>query len=221
MKECFDMAEVSASFLSADFLELNKEIKRCESAGCRYIHIDVMDGNYVDNLAIGVCVTKCLAKGTSLRLDAHMAVLNPMGLVDAFADAGIDTYMFHPETCYHHYRLIDKIRKSGMKVGVVLTPTSPISIIKHFIKEIDVIDQLAVDVGFPHQVFRSEVYCKLRDLMKLKLENGYNYEIQVDGGINDDTAKLAINAGAETLIVGSWLFENQNMGNFVNMVKSY
>ena len=102
-----------------------------------------------------------------------------------------------------------------------LTPTSPISIIKHFIKEIDVIDQLAVDVGFPHQVFRSEVYNKLRELKKIKLENGYNYEIQVDGGINDDTAKLAIDAGAETLIVGSWLFENQDMGKFVNMVKSY
>lgn len=212
--------KVCASILSADFLRLGDELKRCEHAGCDYIHVDVMDGNYVQNIAVGLCVAKWLPKGSNLRLDAHLAVKHPQDFVEAFAKAGMHAYLFHPETYMHHFRLIQSIRKNNMLVGLALSPSYSIENVRHLLEEVDIIDQLAVDAGFPHQSYNNVINEKVRELKRLKEEYGYHYEIQVDGGINECTAQVAAQAGAEVLISGSALFESNCMKDVVKKWKN-
>lgn len=213
--------KICASILSANFLELGKELKRVENAGCNFIHVDVMDGNYVANMAVGLCVAKWLPLGTTLRLDAHLAIQNPINFVDAFADAGMNSIIFHPETYPHHYMIIDKIKSRNMLAGIALSPTSSIESIKYMLNDLDIIDQLAVNAGFPNQAYRTVVNQKLTELKRLKNEFGYGYELHVDGGINETTAKMAVDSGAEVLISGSTLFESKNMVSVVEKLRSY
>lgn len=213
--------KVCASILSANFLKLGKELKRAEDAGCDYIHIDVMDGNYVDTLGVGLCIAQWLPKGTSLRLDAHLAVSHPMDFVDAFADAGMNTLLFQPDTCPHHFQLMERIKKRGMLAGVVLMQSAPVDTIRCLLPDIDVVDQMAVGIGYPSQVYRKSVNENLTELKRLKQEHGYAYEIQVDGGIDETTAKMAIDAGAEVLVSGSTLFESEDMAAVVQSFKQY
>ena len=203
--------KICASILSANFLELREELKKAESAGCDYIHVDVMDGNFVKNMAVGLCVAQWLAQGTNLRLDAHLAITRPQDFIKAFAEAGMNSILFHPESYQHHCRLIEKIRKHGMLVGLALSPTTSIETVKYLLPEVDIIDQLSVDAGFPHQRYNEFINGKLAELRRLKEENGYKYELQVDGGIGLSTAQMAIDAGAEVLISGSAIFESENM----------
>ena len=211
--------KVSASILSANFLKLGDELKRAEEAGCDYIHVDVMDGNYVGNLAVGLCVAKWLKQGTTLRLDAHLAIQNPHLYIEAFAEAGMDAVLFHPESYPHHFRLIDQIRKNNMLVGIALSPSMSIECVKNLLPEVDIIDQLAVDAGFPNQSFILVVNKKIALLKQLREEHGYHYEIQTDGGINADTAKEAVDAGVDVLVSGSTLFENEDMAAVVRSLK--
>lgn len=211
--------KICASILSANFLKLGEELKRAENSGCDYIHVDVMDGNFVKNFAIGVCVAKWLPKGTKLRLDAHLAVSNPQDYIEAFADAGMHSILFHPESYLHHCRLIDQIRKRNMLVGLALSPTTSLSVVEHLLPEVDIIDQLAVDAGFPNQKYNKFVNNKLTELKRRKQEHGYTYQIQVDGGINESTAKMAVDAGAEVLVSGSTLFESKNMEDIIKGMK--
>jgi len=211
--------KISASILSANFLKLGDELKRAEQAGCDYIHVDVMDGNYVGNLAIGLCVAKWLKQGTMLRLDAHLAMQNPQFYIEAFADAGMNAILFHPESYPHHFRLIDQIRKHNMLVGIALSPSMSLECVKNLLPEMDIIDQLAVDAGFPNQKFISIVNQKISMLKQMKEEFGYKYEIQTDGGINMETAKDAIAAGVDVLVSGSALFESEDMVETVRSLK--
>jgi len=203
--------KICASILSANFLKLGDELKRAEDAGCDYIHVDVMDGNYVKNIAVGLCVTKWLPQGTKLRLDAHLAVNHPQDFIKPFADAGANAILFHPETFVHHCRLIDEIRKHDMLVGIALSPTTSIESVGYLLPEVDIVDQLAVDAGFPNQTYQLFVNDKIKELARIRKENGYKYEIQVDGGVNLGTSQAAIDAGADVLISGSTLFESEDM----------
>lgn len=211
--------KVCASILSANYLKLGEELTRAENAGCDYIHVDVMDGNFVENMAIGLCVAKWLPQGTGLRLDAHLAVSRPQDYIDAFADAGMNAILFHPESYPHHFRLIEQIRKRNMLVGVALSPSSSIELIKYILPELDIVDQLAVNAGFPNQQYNMVANEKLTLLKKLKEQYGYHYEIQVDGGIDENTAGMAAEAGAEVLISGSTLFESKDMTAVVRAFK--
>ncbi len=213
--------KVCASILSANFLKLGEELKRAEDAGCSCIHVDVMDGNYVDNIAIGICVAKWLPLGTNLRLDAHLAIKHPQKFIKDFADAGMDSILFHPESYTHHVRLMEQIRENGMLVGVVLTPSTSLEFVKYILPDVDIVNQLAVDAGFPNQKYNKNINKKLAELKRLKEEFNYKYEIQVDGGIDISTAKMAIDSGAEVLISGSTLFESTNMSEIVTKIKSF
>ncbi len=211
--------KVCASILSADFLNLGNELRRAEASGCDYIHVDVMDGVFVKNMAIGLCVAQWLPKGTNLRLDAHLAVCNPQDFIEMFADAGMGAILFHPEAYSHHYALIEKIKRKGMLAGVVLQPSSSIEWIRPMLADIDIIDQLAVNAGFPNQAYNMVVNDKLRELRQLRQEHAFHYEIQVDGGIDKATAGIAIDAGADVLISGSTLFESEDMAATVRAMK--
>ena len=211
--------KICASILSADFLRLGEELKTAEDAGCDYIHVDVMDGHFVQNMAVGLCVAKWLKKGTSLRLDAHLAVSEPQLFVKAFADAGMNALIFHAEAYPHHFRMIEQIKKHNMLAGVALSPSTGIEDVKYLLPDLDIIDLLAVNAGFPNQSYNTVVNQKIKECKQLKLNKGYDYEIQVDGGINTNTAGMAIAAGADVLILGSGLFESKDMSDVVQTIR--
>ncbi len=211
--------KISASLLSANYLELGEELARVKNAGCDFIHVDVMDGNYVENLAIGLCVAKWLPQGTDLRLDVHLAVNNPQFFIEPLAELGMHSFIFHPEAYPHHLRLIDEIRGRNMKPGIALSPSTSIDSLKFLLPEVDIVDQLSVDAGFPNQHYNERVNEKLTELKRLKIENDYKYEIHVDGGINEETAGIAADAGAEVLISGSSLFSSDDMLSTVEKLR--
>jgi ribulose-phosphate 3-epimerase len=211
--------KICASILSANFLKLGDELKRAEEAGCDYIHVDVVDGHLARTLAVGLCVAKWLPLGTTLRLDAHLAVSEPQYYIEAFADAGMNALLFHPETYPHHFKIIEEIKKRGMLAGAVLITSASVESIRHLLPDLDIIDQMAVNPGFPNQLYQTVINEKVADLKRRKLECGYSYEIQVDGGINEQTAGMAIEAGADVLISGSALFESRDMTAVVRNIR--
>jgi len=159
--------------------------------------------------------------GTSLRLDVHLAISNPQDFVEAFADLGMHALIFHPESYPHHFRIIEQIKKCDMLAGVALSPSTNIDSIRHLLPELDIIDQLAVNAGFPNQAYNMVTNEKIAELKRRKFEYGYRYEIQVDGGISEQTAKMAIKAGADVLISGSTLFESEDMAAIVKKIKQF
>lgn len=211
--------KVGASILSANFLVLGEELKKAEEAGCDFIHVDIMDGHYVKNMAVGLCVAKWLKKGTSLRLDAHLAVTDAEFYVEHFVEAGMDAIIFHPDSCENYEQVIDKIRKLGAIPGLALSVDTDINKIEHVFDRVGIIDQLAVNAGFPNQVYNLKANNQLSILSKLKQDKGYEFEIQVDGGINLDTYQMPIEAGADSLISGSTIFESDDMQYVVNKIR--
>lgn len=213
--------KVSASILSADFLHLGDELSRAEGAGCDYIHIDVMDGHFVPNIAIGLCTFESMKNINSLRKDVHLMISEPERFIDKFAEAGADSITFHAESCPHHFRLIDQIKKQGKLAGIALTPETPIETIKYVLGEVDIVLQVSVNVGFGGQKVIPQTYEKLETLREYRDKYGYKYEIQVDGGVSEETFKNALRSGADVLVAGSMVFKAPDMRRTVNSIKDY
>jgi ribulose-phosphate 3-epimerase len=212
--------KVSASILSADFLNLGKDIQSAADAGCDYLHLDIMDGHFVPNLAIGVCTVESLKDIHALRKDVHLMISEPERYIDIFAEAGCDSITFHAESCPHHFRLIQQIRKTGKLAGIALTPETPVETIRHVLGAVDIVLQVSVCVGFGGQDILAPVYEKFRELQSYKEKYGYTYEIQVDGGINERTYQKAAQYGAEALVAGSTVFHSKDMKKTVAMLKN-
>jgi ribulose-phosphate 3-epimerase len=212
---------ISASLLSADFLHLEEEIDRAEKAGCDYMHIDIMDGHFVPNLAIGLCTVESLKAKNKLRKDVHLMIAEPERFIDKFAEAGADLITFHAESYPHHFRLIDQIKKQGKLAGIALTPETPVESIRHVLGEVDIVLQVSVSVGFGGQKIIEQTYEKLETLREYKGRYGYNYEIQADGGISEETYKDALGSGAEVLVAGSTLFKAPDMKRVVDKIREY
>jgi ribulose-phosphate 3-epimerase len=211
--------KVSASILSADYLNLGRDIMRAADAGCDYLHIDVMDGHFVPNLAVGVGMAESLKSITVLRKDAHLMISEPERFIDCFAEAGCDAIIFHAESSPHHFRLIQQIKKTGKLAGIALTPETPVEAIRHSLGDVDIVLQVSVCVGFGGQSILEPVYEKLRTLKEYKEKYGYYYEIQVDGGINESTHRKVAQSGAEAFVAGSLIFHSEDMKQTVNMLK--
>jgi len=203
--------KLSASILSADFLSLGTDIDRAFQAGCEILHLDVMDGHFVPNLAVGLGVVEALKGDGRMRKDTHLMVSNPECLIDLFAAAGSDSITIHSESTPHHIRLLRDIKRTGRLAGIALTPETPVEAVRCALEEADIVLQVAVCVGFGGQKAILATFEKLRLLQKLKQEYGYTYEIQVDGGINRLTYKSAMDFGAEVLVCGSTLFGSGDM----------
>ena len=197
---------IAPSILSADFARLGEEVAALTNAGADMIHIDVMDGHYVPNLTIGPGVVKALRAHTTLPFDVHLMIAPVDTLVPAFAEAGADIITFHPEATPHPHRTARLIRSLGKKVGVSLNPGSPIELIDYLWDEIDLVLVMTVNPGFGGQSFLPAMLPKIAKLRMQITQRGRPILLEVDGGINPDTAADAVAAGADTLVAGNAVF---------------
>lgn len=198
--------KISPSILSADFSKLGEEIQNIEKAGADYIHIDVMDGNFVPNITIGNEVVKNLRKISALPFDVHLMIRNPDSHVKAFADAGSDIITIHAEASTHLDRSIALIKSFGKKAGVSIVPSTHEDVLDYVLEKLDLILVMTVNPGFGGQKFLDSQLKKIENIRKKISRSGRKIELEVDGGINDTTAKLAVSAGADVLVSGSYIF---------------
>jgi len=214
--------QISPSILSADFSQLGVEIKRLEEGGADMIHVDVMDGHFVPNLTIGPPVIKALRKQCDLKFDVHLMISPVHKYIESYADAGADIITIHPEATDNLEASILKIRELKKKVGVSLNPESKIDLIIDFLNKIDLILIMSVNPGFGGQKFMPEVLEKIKKLKKIQDEKNLDFDIEIDGGINFDNCKDAINAGANILVSGTTIFKSNNgdIKKNINLLKS-
>ena len=202
--------QISPSILSADFSQLGNEIKRLEEGGADLIHVDVMDGHFVPNLTIGPPVIKALKKNCSIKFDVHLMISPVHKYIDAYADAGADIITIHPEATDDLSSSIKKIKDLGKKVGVSLNPETKVSIIKDHLDQIDLVLIMSVNPGFGGQKFMPEVLDKIKELKNIQKEKNLDFDIEIDGGINFENSKIAIEAGANILVSGTTIFKSNN-----------
>ena len=202
--------QISPSILSADFSQLGSEIKRLEDGGADMIHVDVMDGHFVPNLTIGPPVIKALKKHCSLKFDVHLMISPVHNYIEAYAEAGADIITIHPEATNDLKQSILKIKKLNKRVGVSLNPKSKIDLVKNLLDQIDLVLIMSVNPGFGGQKFMPEVLEKIKELKKIQTEKNLDFDIEIDGGINFDNCKSAIEAGANILVSGTTVFKSNN-----------
>lgn len=205
--------KISPSILSADFSILGDEIKSLEQAGADLIHIDVMDGHFVPNITMGPPIIKMVRKCTKLPFDVHLMISPVEKYIKAFADAGSDIITIHPEATDNLKRAVSTIKSLGKKAGVSLNPKTPISALMDVINDIDLILIMSVNPGFAGQSFMSEVLPKVTELRKMINDKKLKIDIEIDGGINFETAPLAVKAGANILVSGTTIFSGSLKDN--------
>lgn len=211
--------KIAPSILSADFANLERDIKIIEDGGADYVHIDVMDGHFVPAITLGPNVVSAIRPITKLPLDCHLMVENPEKQIDAFAKAGADIITVHVESTPHIHAAVQMIKKNGVKAGVVLNPGTPVESIRHVLKEVQLVLVMTVNPGAGGQVFIEECLSKIALLRKLKEENPYDYEVEVDGGIVPETAALCKEAGAEVFVAGSYVYNAEIPAEQIELLK--
>lgn len=201
------MIKIAPSMLSANFAELAAEIKSIEEAGADILHIDVMDGHFVPNLTFGALIVKAIRKYTDLPFDVHLMVTNPEDYVDEYAAIGVEYFTFHQETVPHMHRLIQQIKAKGMKAGVALNPSTPVSTLEDVANDLDMILIMSVNPGFGGQSFITNAIKKVKQAKALLgMIGNTDADIEVDGGINSMTSIAIKEAGATILVAGSAVF---------------
>ncbi len=197
---------ISPSILSADFARLGEQVREADAAGADAIHIDVMDGHFVPNITIGPLVVRAVRRVTELPLEVHLMIEQPERYISDFAQAGADLIIVHVETCPHLDRTLHQIRETGVRVGVTLNPSTPVMALQEILDLVDHVLVMSVNPGFGGQSLIPYTMAKVRQLVALRDERHLGYDIEVDGGINAETAASVVAAGANILVMGSAIF---------------
>lgn len=214
------MIKLAPSILSADFAKLLEDVRKVESAGCEYLHIDVMDGHFVPNITLGPLVVKSLKKeNINMVFDAHLMIENPDQYIEEFVKAGCDIITVHQEACVHLHRTIQNIKSHGIKAGVVLNPATPIDTIKHVLPDLDMVLLMSVNPGFGGQSFIPCVLDKIKELKAIIDNQGLNIDIEVDGGISPKNVAEVVKAGANVIVAGSAIFGSDDIQEKVNLFR--
>jgi ribulose-phosphate 3-epimerase len=226
MSNIKDSIKISASILNGDFANLGREVKRIEETGADMVHVDVMDGNFVPNLTIGPHVIKCLRKETGLFMDVHLMIKNPDRLLDSFIESGADLINVHVEECPHLDRTLNYIKEAGKKVAVTLNPSTPLCYVENILGLVDMVLVMTVNPGFGGQKFIYNMIYKIKklkdmitDYKKYSLDLKKSIDIEVDGGINLETAPVVVNAGANVLVIGKAMYDSKNPVEFIKKVR--
>ncbi|WP_312115172.1 ribulose-phosphate 3-epimerase [Brevibacillus reuszeri] len=214
------MVKIAPSILSADFARLGDEIRDVEKGGADWIHVDVMDGHFVPNITIGPLIVDAIRPVTKLPLDVHLMIEEPDQYIPQFAKSGADWITVHQEACRHLHRTLYLIKEQGVKAGVVLNPATPLVTIENVLSDLDMVLLMTVNPGFGGQKFIHNVVPKIKELRRMLDERGHSHvEIEIDGGVNAETARLCTEAGATVLVAGSAVFNQADRAQAIAAVR--
>lgn len=211
--------KIAPSILSADFSILKEEVQDVERGGADYIHVDVMDGHFVPNITIGPLIVEALRPVTALPLDVHLMIEQPDKYIQSFAKAGADIITVHVEACAHLHRTVHLIKEQGVKAGVALNPATPVEMIKPILPHIDLLLLMTVNPGFGGQSFIPSVLPKIEEVTDFIKKEQLQVEIQVDGGVNKETAAQCVEAGATVLVAGSYIYNESDRKKMIEQLR--
>lgn len=211
---------VSPSALAADFLHLDSELAMVERSEADWLHVDVMDGVFVPNISMGSPIIKAIRRGLSKPLDVHLMIVDPARYIGMFRDLGANILNVHYEACTHLHRAVQEIRSAGMRPAVTLNPSTPVEMLQDILPDLDMVLLMSVNPGFGGQKFIPNTINKIQRLRKMIDDAGLDTRIEIDGGVNEKTGAICVNAGADVLVAGSYVFAAENPEAAIHTLKS-